>query len=109
MMENAFYFMLKALFILVIFTFLSRLFDYVEKRIDKKAKINLKLYDVTDWIMKNYNTYSTQYLNKQMTPDNKSWSVNRRCEIFFLKNHLQNVWDRVVLHTFMKNQISVCL
>ena len=48
MMENVFYFMLKALFILVIFTFLSRLFDYVEKRIDKKAKINLNLYDVTD-------------------------------------------------------------
>ena len=64
MMENAFYFMLKALFILVIFTFLSRLFDYVEKRIDKKAKINLKLYDVMDWIMKNYLTTSFFDLHK---------------------------------------------
>ena len=42
-MENAFYFMLKALLFLKIFTFLSRLFGYVEKRLDKKAKVNFKI------------------------------------------------------------------
>ena len=45
-MESAFYFMLKALFVLKIFTYLSWLFGYVEKRLDKKAKVNLKIYDV---------------------------------------------------------------
>ena len=34
--------MLKALFILEIFTFLSCLSDYLEKRLDKKAMINFK-------------------------------------------------------------------
>ena len=39
--------MIKALFVLEIFTFLSWLFDYVEKRLDKKAMVNYKTYDVT--------------------------------------------------------------
>ena len=38
-MKNNFYFMLKALFVLKIFTFLSWLSGYVEKPLDKKAKI----------------------------------------------------------------------
>ena len=36
-MKNALYFMLKAFFILEIFTFLYFLFGYVEKRLDKKT------------------------------------------------------------------------
>ena len=39
MMKNAFYFVLKALFVLGIFTFLSWLFGCVEKRLNKKAKV----------------------------------------------------------------------
>ena len=45
MIKNAFYFMLKALYILEIFTFLSRLFGYVEKLLDD---------DVIDWTTNNY-------------------------------------------------------
>ena len=41
--KNVFYFMLKALFVLEIFTFLSWLFGYVEKRPDKKAQLISKL------------------------------------------------------------------
>ena len=52
-MKNAFYFMLKALFVLEIFT----LFGYVEKRLDKKVDVNFKIYDVTDWATNNYNIY----------------------------------------------------
>ena len=48
MMKNAF-FMLKAVFVFEIITFLSRLFCYVEKRLYKKAWVNLKIHDVTDW------------------------------------------------------------
>ena len=47
MTKNTFYFTLKALFVLEIF--LPRLFSHVEKRFDKKAKVNFKTYDVTDW------------------------------------------------------------
>ena len=52
MTKNAFYFILKALFILKIFTFLSWLFGHVEK------------LDVTIWFTKNCNTYIDQYLKK---------------------------------------------
>ena len=56
-MKNAFYFMLKALFVLKIFTFLPLLFGYVEKQLDKKARVNFKIYDVTDWTTNNYNIH----------------------------------------------------
>ena len=39
---------LKLLFALELFIFLSWVFGYVEKRLNKKAMINFKIYDVTD-------------------------------------------------------------
>ena len=48
-MKNVFYFILKSLFVLEIFKFLSWLFGYVEERLDKKTKVNFKVYDITDW------------------------------------------------------------
>ena len=47
MMKNAFYFTLKALFVLKIFKFLFWLFGHAAKRFDKKEKVNLTFYDVT--------------------------------------------------------------
>ena len=49
MMKSDFYLILKTLFVLVIFTFLSYLFGYVLKRLDKKTKVNFNIYDVADW------------------------------------------------------------
>ena len=56
--------MLKALFVLEIHRFLFLLFGYVEKRLNKKAKVNFKIYDVTDWTRNNYNIHIAQYLKK---------------------------------------------
>ena len=64
MMENVFYFMSKVLFALEILTFLSGLFGYVEKWLDKKAVVNIKIYHVTDWTTNDYNTHIAQYLKK---------------------------------------------
>ena len=64
MTKNAFYFVLKALFVPTIFPFLSRLFGYVEKQLDKKAVVNFKIYDTTHWTTNNYNTYVARYLTK---------------------------------------------
>ena len=64
MMKNAFYFMLKALFVFGIFKFLSWSFGHVGKRLDKKTKINFEIYDVTDWETNNYNIYICQNLKK---------------------------------------------
>ena len=44
------------------FTFLSWLFGYVEKRLDKKAKVKFKIYDVTGWTTNNCNTHIAQKL-----------------------------------------------
>ena len=52
--------MLKALFILEIFTFLSCVFGYVEKRLDNKAMVNFKICD-SDYAINNYDTHITQY------------------------------------------------
>ena len=58
-MKNVFYFMLKVLFVLEIFTFLS-----CKKGIDMKAVVNIKDYEVTDWTKNNCNTHSAQHLKK---------------------------------------------
>ena len=49
LMENAFYFTWKALFVLKIFKPLSWLYGHVEKRLDWKGKVNFKIYGVTIW------------------------------------------------------------
>ena len=46
-MKNAF-FTLKALFVLEIFQFLLYIFDHAGKRLDQKAKLNLKIYDIAN-------------------------------------------------------------
>ena len=62
MMKNAFYFTLKALFVLKIFKFLSSIFGHVEKPLDQKVKVNFKIYDITTWLTNNYNTHIAQCL-----------------------------------------------
>ena len=56
--------MLKALFVLEIFTFLFRLFGYVEIGLDKKTKVDIKIYGVTDWTANNYRAYIAQYFKE---------------------------------------------
>ena len=43
--------MLKALFV----------FGYAEKRLDKKAEVNFKFYDIADRTANNYNAHIGQY------------------------------------------------
>ena len=58
-MKNPFYFMLKALFVLKSCKFLSWLLGYVGNRLDTKAKVNFKIYDVTDL---KTNIYCTKHI-----------------------------------------------
>ena len=41
----------------------SWLFGYAGKGLDKKAMINFKIYEVTDWAANNYNTHITQMVS----------------------------------------------
>ena len=86
-MKNTFYFMLKALFILKIFTILFWLFGHVGKRVDEKVKVDLKLYDIIDWRTSQCNTHSDQYFRKQKQPHSEIRIVNRKHDKY-LKKHL---------------------
>ena len=39
-------------------------FAHVEKQLDQKDKVNLKIYDVTSWETNSCNTHIAQYLKK---------------------------------------------
>ena len=65
MMKNIFHF--ANVFVLKIFKFLSDFFGHVEKRLDKKAKVNFKTYDVISGETNYYNTHIVQYLWKERT------------------------------------------
>ena len=62
-MKNTFCLILKAFFVLEIFTFLSWLFGFVGKALDKKAMVHFKIHDVKDWT-NNYNTHIVQSFKK---------------------------------------------
>ena len=65
-MKNTFHFILKLKVFksLKYLNFCPDVFGNVVIRLDKKAKINFKIYDVTTWETNNYNTHIPQYLKK---------------------------------------------
>ena len=52
MMKNAFYFILRALFVLKIFSFCHDFLVLQEKRLNQKDKVNFKIRDITTWLTK---------------------------------------------------------
>ena len=48
--------------------FLFWISGHVEKRLDKKARVNFKIYDVTK---NNYNTYIPRYIKDVIPSDNE--------------------------------------
>ena len=97
--------MLIGLFVSKIFKLLSRPSRCVEKRLDKKLKVNFKISDVTDWKTNNYNTY---IVHISRSKSNKTMKFGQLIEysikILFLKNHTQNVVEKLVPDPFMKNR-----
>ena len=61
-MKNPLYFTLAALFVLEIFKFLLWLFVYEGKWLDKKDKVNFKIYDITKWEKNNCSIHIARYL-----------------------------------------------
>ena len=62
-MKNAFYFFLKAHFVLI-FKFLSSFFGYEEKQLHYKYIVNFKICGVATWETHNCNACIDQYLKK---------------------------------------------
>ena len=65
MIKNAFNFILKALFVLKIFKFLSWISGHVENTAWLENKVNIKIYDVATRLTDKCNTHIAQYLTKQ--------------------------------------------
>ena len=93
-MKNAFYFMLKPLFVLEISIFLSWSFGYVEKHLEKKVMVNFEIYDVTNWIRNNHNTNSTNISGSKGNQAIKFGQlINYSVRHIFLQNSCRK-WDR---------------
>ena len=75
--EKCFLFYLKNSFVLKIFKFFPWLFGQVKKRLDQKDKLDIKIYDVTIWLINNDNIHIAQYLSKKWQPNNEIGSVSR--------------------------------
>ena len=73
MMKNAFDFLLKALFVFEIFPVCPDFFRYVKKRLDKRAMVNFKSYDVTHWTGNLYN----MLLNISRNKGNQTMKLGR--------------------------------
>ena len=79
-MKNAFYFIVKTLFVPMIFKFFSwHFWCYVEneKRLDKKVQFSFKTYDVTTW---------EQTITIHILPNTSRSKVN---QIIIFKNHAE--------------------
>ena len=94
-MKNAFYFTSKALFVLKIFKFLSWLFSHVKKQLDYKGKVDLKFNDITAWLANNFNIYTLPNISRS--------KGNQAMKFGQLKNHAQNVVEKLLPETFLKN------
>ena len=64
MMNCTFYFMLKVLFVIKIFTFSSLVYGHAEKNFDKEAMVNFKVYVVKNSAASNRDIHITQYFKK---------------------------------------------
>ena len=89
MIQNAFYFIFKALFVLKILSFCLD-FLVTQKRLDSKYRVKIKIYNFTTRLTNNYNTHIAQYLTKSRQPDN-----------FFFKNYAENEAGRLVPDLFL--------
>ena len=56
--------MIQVLFVLKTLKVFPDFFIHVGKWPDKKAKVSLKVYDIINWKINNYNTHIDQYLKK---------------------------------------------
>ena len=63
-MKNAFYFTLKALFVLKLFNFFFDFLFMHKNGLIGKIRLISNIYEVATWLTKKCNTHLTQYLKK---------------------------------------------
>ena len=119
-MKDPFYFMLKALYVLEIFKFLSWLFNHLEKWLVKKAEVNFKTHDVRGFYKKSrLKCYEVCFylMPKSSFYQNilelRSWPIaftlykafpktKRRSKLVLLP-YMQGIWGKILLMLFFIN------
>ena len=98
MIKSTFNFTFKALFILKILKFLSWIFGHVEKWLDQTDNVNFKVFMT---LRPGKQTITIHVLaNMLRRKENQAMKF----EIFFLKNYMQNVVEKILPDLFLKNQ-----
>ena len=96
MMKNAFYFILKAVFVLKIFNFFylnySGLFHHIKNRLDYKDKANFKIHDVTTWLAKICNRHILPNISR--SKDNQAMKFGRLIEYNKINIFLQKLYRK---------------
>ena len=94
MIKNAFYLILKGLFVLKVFNFSFKFLVMQKKQVDQKVQVSFKIYDMTAWLKNNYNAYISQYFTKQrkLTMRFGLLTEHYKRNVFF-KNHVENEAD----------------
>ena len=109
-MKNAFYFILKAFFVLKTFKYLSFdilicLFDILvmqKKRLDQKDTVNFEIDEAKAWLTNNENTHIAQDLsNKGNETIKLGQLIQDKKKIFYLKNHAENEARRLIPDLFL--------
>ena len=73
----------------------------------RKIKVYFKIYDVTTWLTNNCKTHIAQISRSKGNPTMVFGQlIDMTWEIFFLKNHTQNLVEKLVPDPFLKNQIE---
>ena len=85
--------------------FCPNVFGHVGKRLDKKASVNFKIYEVTIWETNNYNT---TLLNISRSKGNQTMKFDQLIEYKmrnnFIKKSSQNVVEKLVPDSFRNDR-----
>ena len=81
--------------------FLPDFFGFAGKRLDKKAKVILKIYDALKWNTHNYNKHTARYLRKSNQAMKLGLFVEYSVRNIFFKNHAENKAGIIVPHLFL--------
>ena len=100
--KNAFYLIVKTLFVFKYLNLCSDFFGYVEKRLDEKAKVSSNIYDVTARPTITINILPNISRRKGIHTMKFGQLVEYNIRKFLLKNHTYNVVQKLVPDHFSK-------
>ena len=111
--EKCFYFTLKTLFVLKIFKFFANLifglFAHLEKRLNRKDKVNFKIYDLTTWKTNNGCKYSLIPKKSKINQTiNFSQLIEYNMRNIFLEKSFKKCGEETIPRSFFeKSKLSI--